>query len=381
MGTINEAILRRLDPEAADAFAATGELPTDRLSPDPAAVEDMTVAPPAPAVPAPLVPDAPVVSEAPQTLNERLVAMGLPAYEPPAPSSAPAAPEQSDIDYALLQQGANRIGAAFSGIKPSTAGPDAIRARRKETMDAYEAKKADVATQNKAALGAYDAQYGAVRKALEAKAKAASGGLTPYQLKNLDLRQQGVTTQEEIRKEKKEEKREQRRILDSKGNTIGYARTPNDVKSLTSAVEQKFKFDQTLDEMISLRQKHDGGALLNREDVDRGKQLSNDLLLIYKDLAKLGVLSVADEKILRSIIPEDPLAFHWSGIAGQDPILHKMTKWKGDINSEYNTKLNTRLRPEEATEAPKSKNQDAIQWAKDNPDDPRAARILKHNQQ
>jgi hypothetical protein len=124
---------------------------------------------------------------------------------------------------------------------------------------------------------------------------------------------------------------------------LGYANTVEDAKNLKNSVELKDKFDRQLQEMIDLRTKHGGGALLNREDVARGKQLSSDLLLTYKDLSKLGVLSAQDTAILNSIIPEDPLAYDM--VPGQDPIMNRLKKFKEDSASDYNTRLKTRLRP------------------------------------
>src|SRR5690606_37773603 len=100
----------------------------------------------------------------------------------------------------------------------------------------------------------------------------------------------------------------------------GVALTKDDAKKLKDAGEKKASFDRKLGEMIALREKY-GGDVLNREAVARGKQLSKDLLLAYKDLSKLGVLSQSGEAILNAIIPEDPLNFNLSGLVGQDPTM------------------------------------------------------------
>lgn len=122
----------------------------------------------------------------------------------------------------------------------------------------------------------------------------------------------------------------------------GIANTVDDAKLLKEAHESKKNFDNKLDEMIALREKHEGGALWNREDVGRGKQLSKDLLLEYKNMAKLGVLSKADEDIINAIIPADPLAFDF--VPGQDPILHKLKKFKEDSDKDFATRIQTRTR-------------------------------------
>lgn len=126
----------------------------------------------------------------------------------------------------------------------------------------------------------------------------------------------------------------------------GLANNEDDAKKLKEAYESKKNFDGKIKEMIALRKKHGGGASLNREDVGRGKQLSKDLLLEYKNMAKLGVLSKSDEDIINAIIPEDPLAYNspLAAFNGQDPILHKLEKFKGDSDKDFSTKVSTRTR-------------------------------------
>jgi hypothetical protein len=126
----------------------------------------------------------------------------------------------------------------------------------------------------------------------------------------------------------------------------GLARTEADAKALKTADEEKQNFDNKIQEMIDLRKKHSGGVTLNREDVARGKQLSKDALLSYKNMAKLGVLSQADEAIINAIIPDDPLEYSspLAAIQGQDPILNNLVKFKEDKDKEFNAKLSNRLR-------------------------------------
>ncbi|WP_374028337.1 hypothetical protein ACES2J_08370 [Bdellovibrio bacteriovorus] len=123
--------------------------------------------------------------------------------------------------------------------------------------------------------------------------------------------------------------------------TFGTARTADDAKQLKAAAETKAKFDRQLQELIDLR-KDKGVEYLDRDAVARAKQLSRDLLLGYKDLAKLGVLSQSDEAILNDIIPKDPLGQDWA--PGQDPTLHKLEKFQGDVESDFNSRLDQRLR-------------------------------------
>jgi hypothetical protein len=127
--------------------------------------------------------------------------------------------------------------------------------------------------------------------------------------------------------------------------TYGVARTDDDAKKLKDVAELKQSFDTKLEEMIALRKKHDGGAIFNRDDVNRGKALSDDLLLAYKDLSKLGVMSKTDENILRRIIPSDPLQYNSpiAAVQGQDPTMNQMSKFKEDSERDFQTRLKNRL--------------------------------------
>lgn len=122
---------------------------------------------------------------------------------------------------------------------------------------------------------------------------------------------------------------------------FGAANTPDDAKQLKEAYEAKKNFDNKIQQMIELRSKY-GGELLNREAVARGKQLSKDLLLEYKNMAKLGVLSKTDEDIINAIIPDDPLAF--SMTPGQDPVMTKLKSFKSDSDKDFQTRVSTRTR-------------------------------------
>ena len=123
----------------------------------------------------------------------------------------------------------------------------------------------------------------------------------------------------------------------------GKARTKDDAKQLKAASEIKTSFDQKISELISIREAK-GGEVLDREAVARARQLSKDLLLAYKDMSKLGVLSAADEAILNEIIPADPLQFNASGLVGQDPTMVKLKSFKVDVNRDFENRLNNRIR-------------------------------------
>lgn len=123
----------------------------------------------------------------------------------------------------------------------------------------------------------------------------------------------------------------------------GQARTKQGAKDLNAAYDAKRDFNARLQDMIDLR-KNVGAEVWDREAVARGKQLSKDLLLKYKDMAKLGVLSQADEKILNAIIPADPTEFSFSSFVGQDPILTKLEEFKQDSEDDFNRKVQTRIK-------------------------------------
>lgn len=127
---------------------------------------------------------------------------------------------------------------------------------------------------------------------------------------------------------------------------VGIARTPLDATNLKAGYEAKKDFDNLLDQMIALREKHGGGQILNRDDAATAKNLSSDLLLKYKDMAKLGVLSNMDTKILNDIIPADPLQYNSpvAAIQGQDPTLAKLKVFKQNSDKDFNTRVKTRTR-------------------------------------
>lgn len=166
----------------------------------------------------------------------------------------------------------------------------------------------------------------------------------------------------------------------------GLARTDMDAKDLKSADEEKKGFDSKLNELIKLREDF-GGELVDREAVSRAKQLSKDLLLSYKNMAKLGVLSQSDTDIINAIIPADPLEYRspLAAIQGQDPILSNMKKFKSDSDMDFQNKLQNRLRsaPVQQTSAPAPGGLDVkIQnfMKKNGIQDPNEAmRILKEN--
>lgn len=169
--------------------------------------------------------------------------------------------------------------------------------------------------------------------------------------RDFDLRKQELDSRALDRKSMREEQRFQAGLArDEKNQALetpyGRANTVDDAKQLKDAHIAKKSFDNKINQMIALREKHKGGAILNREDVERGKQLSKDALLEYKNMAKLGVLSKSDEDIINAIIPEDPLAYNnpVAAIQGQDPILNRLKQFKQDSDKDFAGTVQTRTR-------------------------------------
>jgi|GEM_PF-1723445 len=130
---------------------------------------------------------------------------------------------------------------------------------------------------------------------------------------------------------------------------VGTARNKDDAKVLKDAAQSKQSLSRKLQEMVALRKKY-GAEFFNREAVGRGKQLSKDALLEYKNLAKLGVLSQSDRDLVEAIIPEDPLAM--DGVLGQDSIMSNLEKFSGDVDKDFQAGVALRTRGGAKSEEP-----------------------------
>jgi len=131
---------------------------------------------------------------------------------------------------------------------------------------------------------------------------------------------------------------------------VGVALTEADAKDVKDISIAKEEFDDKLSELIALREEK-GGEVLDREAVARGKQLSKQLLLKYKEMAKLGVLSQSDMDIVESIIPADPLQFEL--VPGQDPTMENLRALKEDLQKKYDVTIKTRIKTPEPTKQTK----------------------------
>jgi len=140
---------------------------------------------------------------------------------------------------------------------------------------------------------------------------------------------------------KQTEKMEQLRV-----GEFGFAQTADDAKKLKDAVIVREKLNRQLNEIVALRQKHNGGAIWNRDDVATAKQLSTDAKLAYKDLVNLGVLSTSDTGMLDKILPDDPLEYNFSGLVGQDPTMTKIKNFQNGNEADFQKSMGLRLRRE-----------------------------------
>lgn len=164
---------------------------------------------------------------------------------------------------------------------------------------------------------------------------------------------------------------------------VGEALTKDDAKKLKDASAIKDSFMQKADELYKLRQDY-GTEFFNRSAVNRMKQLSKELLLDYKNMQSLGVLSKSDEDIINSVIPSDPSEMTLSTFGfGNDPVLSQIAAFKNDTLNDYQNKVKARTGGGVALSGPVSVDDEdvqALEWLQsniDSPDAPAVASRLK----
>jgi len=235
--------------------------------------------------------------------------------------------------------GANATGKFFSDTSKSLLEDEKSRT---ELANKLEVARIGADEKNQAANAQRDFQ--AEQNALQRQQSQENASM------NIGLKRDLALDKQEIRESALAEKITQRTV-----SGYGEANTIEDAKDLKAAIVSKRSFNSKIDELIALRESKAGGAILDREAVARAALLSKDLLLAYKDMAKLGVLSVADEKILNAIIPPNPLEFNspLAAVQGQDPILNNLKQFRADSEKDFQTRLSIRLRPgQQKTEQP-----------------------------
>lgn len=100
----------------------------------------------------------------------------------------------------------------------------------------------------------------------------------------------------------------QTRLADELWTPMGQAKTKNDAKILKDAYTGYEGTKSNLDDLIRVRGEK-GAEVMDRKAVNQAKTIAADLTVQYKDLAKLGVLSKDDYRLLERLIPSDPLQF------------------------------------------------------------------------
>jgi len=117
----------------------------------------------------------------------------------------------------------------------------------------------------------------------------------------------------------------------------GVALTKKDAQDMKSTISKTESIKSYLKEMIALREKY-GSEIMNRDAVERGKQLSRQALIEYKNIAGLGVLSAQDVELVESVIPPDPLAVTITELPyigkyfGKDPVMGRLNYLIEDLN-------------------------------------------------
>lgn len=121
----------------------------------------------------------------------------------------------------------------------------------------------------------------------------------------------------------------------------GIARSKEAAKKLQGTYEQATNLSFALEAMKALRTESNGGEILDRDAVSRGTALAADARTAVKELAKLGVLSKEDYKLIDEQIPPDPLAFDF--IPGSDPIMAKIDAYSEMLEKKIETAKKTYL--------------------------------------
>jgi len=170
-----------------------------------------------------------------------------------------------------------------------------------------------------------------------------------------DLKDQGFTLAKAYKWEQDEKAREDRanseaveRLKGQKALEIegyGTARNEKEFLEIREGIIVKKKFDAMLDELIQLR-KDFGTEFWERKAVRRAQQIGHRLLVDYKKMAGLGVLSKADYDLLNKIIPANALQvdiYQWWD-KDLDPTLNQLIELKEDSTRDFYDSLNEKLK-------------------------------------
>lgn len=125
---------------------------------------------------------------------------------------------------------------------------------------------------------------------------------------------------------------------------LGFAKDAKAADDISASKEAYDTSVRLIDQIIDGRKKEGGGIGAAYTKLQQGR--AAELILKFKDLAKLGALNEGDYDLLYSIIPKDPSEFNRAdlpvvgGLMG-DPIIAQMDRLKGELKSKYQGKLKT----------------------------------------
>lgn len=161
--------------------------------------------------------------------------------------------------------------------------------------------------------------------------------------------------------------------------------TPDDAKNLKEASTYGRVIGDTLENLKGLVAEK-GPEIMGGKTADQMSQYVTDARLNAKELYKLGVLSGPDMDLISSVIP-DPTEFgQWAKWDAQPRMIKAIEQAQKIINDRVTNIAQSRGYQKGLQDLVKQKpqqiaNEDkqAIEWAMSNPNDPRAAEILKKN--
>lgn len=159
--------------------------------------------------------------------------------------------------------------------------------------------------------------------------------MTPYQTQSLELQQTEASARRQREGEERAKKTRELLIPD----LDQYANTPEDAKSIKETLQTNRKMLGDLNRLIALKSKYPQGAIpgVNAADIAEAKQLSTNILLKYKSLEKLGVLSQADIALIDRLVPQNPLGIDAASTVGESPIMRQLENLRAKISDDRNS--------------------------------------------
>lgn len=278
-----------------------------------------------------------------------------------------------------LARGFGRIGAGVGGLKKGVDlskvdfGPETdYGAERTELLNKYSTDLKDVGAQE--AIKRKEAKEEAEAKRLADKEeKEDKRYLETQDYKRGRDSQSDLdkATKEATRLRERDEKLSTEKEKDVRSRTVpgvGVALTAQGAKKIQESQQIKASLDRSLKELIEIRGSSGplgtpGGEIMDRDKVLRANNLSSAIILQYKNLAGLGVLSKSDEKILDRLVPADPTEFKPADILNSviaafggkedklksgetltdDSIYNNLIRFRNDVNDDYRETVKTRL--------------------------------------